>query len=160
VVPVAPPNGPRTARPAHLPEVPALTDSTTTPTTTTSTTPKRRSPLAETQRARRGHAFYPPADLGVPELYGTEDQPTGDKTIYVHYFAGGCDWWIAEYDPATGEAFGYACLGRPADAEWGYVDLRELERVCLAHGLVVVERDLCWTPLPARAAGLPGHRAT
>jgi hypothetical protein len=44
--------------------------------------------------------------------------------LHLHYFAGGCDWWIIEYDPATGDAFGYAWLGNTC-AEWGHLDLPE-----------------------------------
>ncbi|MFD6756152.1 UvrD-helicase domain-containing protein [Micromonospora gifhornensis] len=114
--------------------------------------------LPETQRARRGHPFYPPADLAVPALYATEQQPNGDKIIYLHYFGGGHDWWIAEYDPATGEGFGYACINGDADnAEWGYHSLVELEQI--RRGLLIIERDLHWTPRPAREVRLPGWRA-
>jgi hypothetical protein len=80
--------------------------------------------------------------------------------LHLHYFTGGCDWWIAEYDPATGAAFGYACLGDPACAEWGYLDLSELEQVRVHGGLLIVERDLHWTPTRASDAGLPGRNAT
>jgi hypothetical protein len=119
-----------------------MTDTTTTPT--------------ETQRARGGHDFYPaPGEL--PPLYATEDTDTADKTIRVHYVAGGCDWWLVEYDPAEGLAFGYACLGDPGCAEWGYVHLPELEAVRVRGGLVVVERDLGWTPRRVADLDLPGH---
>ena len=53
-------------------------------------------------------------------------RPIGDKTIWLHYFAGPCDWWVAEYDPASGNAFGYACLSDPDNAEWGYTNLADL----------------------------------
>jgi hypothetical protein len=85
---------------------------------------------AQTQRQRRGHDFYPPVASAIPALYGTEDTPTREKVLHAHYFAAACDWWIAEYDPATGEAFGYACLG-----------------------------DLHWTPTRAADAALPGRYA-
>ncbi len=115
----------------------------------------------ETQWLRRGHPFYPPAELAVtiPALYATENVPCAAKTIHLHYFAGGCDWWLAEYDPATGRGFGYVCLGDPQCAEWGYVDLAELEEVSVARGLVIVERDLHWTPTRAGEIDLPGWRA-
>jgi hypothetical protein len=100
--------------------------------------------LPETQRRRRGHAFYPPGPL--PALYSTERTRARDKEIHAHYFAGSCDWWLAEYDPDEGLAFGYACLGDPQNAEWGYVHLPELEAVNVRGGLVVVERDLDWQP--------------
>ena len=116
--------------------------------------------LVETQRDRRGHDFYPPVDATVPALYATEDRPAATKVLHLHYFAGACDWWIAEYDPATGTAFGYACLGDPACAEWGYLDLPELERVRVRSGLVIVERDLNWVSVPAAEADLPGRYTT
>lgn len=114
----------------------------------------------ESQRVRRGHAFYPTAQevAGIPRMYATEDVRAADKILHLHYFVGGCDWWFAEYDPATGEGFGYACLGDPQNAEWGYTDLAELEAVSVHGGLAVVERDLHWTPVSARDANLPGLR--
>jgi hypothetical protein len=115
--------------------------------------------LPETQRRRRGHPFYPPADIlaTIPPLYGTEGQPAEDKTLCLHYFGGSHDIWLAEYDPATGEGFGYVSIGDPDNAEWGYVSLPEVEQV--NHGLVIIERDLHWTPVTASQANLPGWRA-
>jgi hypothetical protein len=57
---------------------------------------------ADTQRIRRGHDFYPPDQqaAAIPGLYVTEDTPVAAK-LHLHYFAAACDWWIAEYDPAT-----------------------------------------------------------
>ena len=104
----------------------------------------------------------PPAEVlaRIPGLYRTEPVPTGDKTIWLHYFAGPCDWWVAEYDPASGDAFGYACLGDPDNAEWGYTNLADLEALHSPGGItpghtpgtvrllprLLVERDLAWTP--------------
>lgn len=122
--------------------------------------------LTETRRAERGHDFYPPASelAAIPALYATEHLPVEDKTIYLHYFVRDCDWWIAELDPDTGLAFGYARLhGDDVNAEWGYVDLTELEAVYQEAILevdnkdrprrprrllprLIVERDLHWTP--------------
>jgi len=107
----------------------------------------------------------------IPGLYGTEPVPTGDKTIWLHYFAGPCDWWVAEYDPASGDAFGYACLGDPGNAEWGYTNLADLEALHSPGGVapghtpgtvrllprLLVERDLDWTPRTVTAARLPGR---
>lgn len=112
--------------------------------------------LPEKHRQRRGHDFYPPSELGIPALYSTEDTPIEDKVLYAHYFAGSFDCWIAEYDPQTGDAFAYTCLGDPANAEWRTVSLPELEEIRLAGALFVIERDLYWTPKPAREIDLPG----
>ncbi|GAA4033994.1 hypothetical protein GCM10023063_17380 [Arthrobacter methylotrophus] len=101
---------------------------------------------AETQRKRRGHDFYPPAEemASWPELYATDgDGPLGDKPIQAHYFQGGMDWYIAEYDPKANEAFGYVNLGH--GGEWGYIDLAEVESVRGQFGLPI-ERDLDFTP--------------
>lgn len=111
----------------------------------------------ETQRRRRGHDFYPPAaaSANIPALYGTEDVEAPAKVIQLHYFMGGCDWWLAELDPERWLAFGYVCLGDPQMAEWGYVDLAELEMI-LVKGIWPIERDLYWTPRAAMDAALPG----
>lgn len=119
----------------------------------------------ETRRAQRGHTFYPTAEelATIPPLYETENVSLEDTVIHLHYFTGSSDWWIAELDPATGLAFGYARLNSDdVNAEWGYIDLTELEAV---YGTVqvastggqtsiavplLVERDLQWIPRPFR----------
>lgn len=63
----------------------------------------------------------------IPKLYETENVPLAEKIIYLHFFLGSCDWYIAEYD---GEDlfFGYAILNGDRDnAEWGYISLSELK---------------------------------
>jgi hypothetical protein len=34
----------------------------------------------------------------IPKLYETEEISLKDKTIYLHFFIGGCDWYVAETD--------------------------------------------------------------
>ena len=34
----------------------------------------------------------------IPRLYETENIPAEEKLIYLHFFIGGCDWYITEYD--------------------------------------------------------------
>lgn len=104
----------------------------------------------ETLRERRGHRFFPVPTDGIPPMYSTEKIGSHDKTVVAHYFVGACDWWIVEYDEATAEAFGFACIGDRLNAEWGYIPLVELEAINLKNGLYVVERDLHWTPRPFR----------
>ena len=102
---------------------------------------------AETQRERRGHDFYPPAaEMATwPKLYATEnDGPIGDKPIQAHYFQGGVDFYIAEYDPKENEAFGYSDLGL-GHPEWGYIPLGDVEELRGQFGLPI-ERDLDFTP--------------
>jgi hypothetical protein len=114
--------------------------------------------FTELHQAIRGHDFYPPqAELAaLPPLYATEATPLGDKRIGLHYFAGSCDWWVIELDQESMLAFGYACLGDPVCAEFGYIDLSELCGLRLRSAYSVIERDLHWTPRTVAEAGLPG----
>lgn len=107
--------------------------------------PARPQPV-ETQRARRGHDFYPPAEEMAtwPALYATDgDGPLGDKPLQAHYFQGSMDWYIAEHDPKENLAFGYVDLGH--GGEWGYIDLAEVESV-RGHLGLPIERDLDFKP--------------
>jgi hypothetical protein len=79
----------------------------------------------------------------LPRLYETEQIPMRDKLIRLHFFIGGCDWYIAEYD---GEDlfFGYAILNNDEEmAEWGYVSLAELKSIKIGPG-IEVDNDLSW----------------
>ena len=72
----------------------------------------------------------------LPKLYETEKVPLKDKPIYIHFFIGDCDWFISEYD---GEDlfFGYAIIGNPAFAEWGYISFTELKQIRIPPGIEV-----------------------
>lgn len=82
----------------------------------------------------------------VPRLYGQDG--ADDPIVHVHYFScvNGWDWYLTEYDPRTGEAFG---LVRGFETEWGYFSVREMERVNREKGFGVVERDEHFEPTPA-----------
>lgn len=104
-------------------------------------------PAGEVNRLRRGHAFITKTLIQtIPPLYATEHVTLPDKQLHAHYFVGGCDWYVAEIDPDTGDAFGYADLGH---GEWGYFNLVELERT-VASGWLVVERELDFRTTTAR----------
>jgi hypothetical protein len=65
----------------------------------------------------------------IPKLYETEDIPLQDKDIYLHFFIGGCDWYIAEYD-GKDLFWGFAILNNDFQmAEWGYISLAELKSI-------------------------------
>src|SRR5690348_12149490 len=105
--------------------------------------------MEETQRKRRGHAFLPPQDIlrKIPGLYATDGQEFGDKIVYIHYFSAAADFWITELDQDSYEGFGYVRYAQfPEGAEWGYIDLTDLEAVNVRGGLVIVERELHWEP--------------
>src|SRR4051812_29433810 len=87
--------------------------------------------MNEPHRAWRGHDFWPSADVlaAIPALDATEFVGEREKVVHLHYFVGGCDWWVVELDPGERLAFGYVCLGDPQMAEWGYIPLDELAEV-------------------------------
>ena len=46
-----------------------------------------------------------------------------------HYFHGGSDIYICEYDPSDGQMFGYAIFGSDVqNSEWGYFSVEELSK--------------------------------
>lgn len=96
----------------------------------------------ETLRKRRGHKFLPNKSGGIPALGTTER--IADPMVCAHYFVGSWDWYVTEYDPTTGDAFG---LVKGFETELGYFNLFELETV-LAGGLWPVERDCYFDPAP------------
>lgn len=79
----------------------------------------------------------------LPRLYDTERTPVEDKLIHMHFFIGGCDWYIAEYDPLDRLFFGYAILNNDLqNAEWGYTSYDELRELNVRG--IEVDRDLYW----------------
>jgi hypothetical protein len=84
----------------------------------------------------------------IPRLYETEHIPLAEKIIYLHFFIGGCDWYIAEYD---GEDlfFGYANLNDDQNAEWGYFSFSELKSINIGGIEIDCELEQFWQPKPA-----------
>jgi len=65
----------------------------------------------------------------IPKLYETENIPIKDKPIHLHFFIGGCDWYICEFN-GDGTFFGFAILNSDYEmAEWGYVSFSELKSI-------------------------------
>lgn len=84
----------------------------------------------------------------IPKLYETENIPTPDKIIYLHFLIGGCDCYIAEYD-GDDLFFGYAILnGDLQNAEWGYISFSELMFISVGGIEVDCELEENWTPKP------------
>ena len=73
-----------------------------------------------------------------------QDGKGDDAIVYLHYFFGGCDWYITEKDVDGGvqQAFGYAVLfGDTQNAELGYICITEITQFG-------AELDLYFTPCP------------
>ena len=79
----------------------------------------------------------------LPELYKTDGKKNSEKTVYLHYFSGGSDWFIYEYDLKNGQFFGYAILNGDYEmSEHGYISLEEITNISS------VELDFHWIPIP------------
>jgi hypothetical protein len=84
----------------------------------------------------------------MPKTYQQENLGE-EAVIHLHYFTGGCDWWITERDidddgEGQVQAFGYADLGDPQNSELGYISIKEL---CAERTMNV---DLYWAPITLR----------
>lgn len=105
-------------------------------------------------------AFQQKALIGTTEHWGVLDRledivkempvtrgsapKIDDKIIYLHYFYGNSDWYIAEKDMEKNQlqAFSYAILNGDTEmAEWGYIDIEELSGTCK------VEIDFFFEPI-------------
>jgi hypothetical protein len=65
----------------------------------------------------------------IPKLYETEHILLKKKHIHLHFFIGGCDWHIAEYD-GKDLFWGFAVLNNDLlMAEWGYISFGELKSI-------------------------------
>ena len=101
----------------------------------------------------------------IPRLYETEDVPAKDKIIWMHFFLGGSDWFICEFD-GEDTFFGFVCLNGWTDcAEWGYISFRELKELKVKALISIngkkagfmpleVDRDINWTPKKASEIAL------
>ena len=88
-------------------------------------------------------------EKAAPRLYETEGKPKDQIKVVAHYFSSWQDWYMTEYDPETGDCFGYVKWDGN-EGELGYFNVREFERMNerLYKGDMVtamynhVERDL------------------
>jgi hypothetical protein len=77
----------------------------------------------------------------LPKLYETEHIPLKDKLIHLHFFIGGCDWYIAEFD-GKDLFWGFAILNNDYQmAEWGYISFSELKSI-IVNGWIEVDCEL------------------
>jgi hypothetical protein len=84
----------------------------------------------------------------IPKLYETEHIPLQDKLIYLHFFIGGCDWYIAETD-GNDLFWGFVILNNDYQmAEWGYFSFNELRSI-KSLGWIQIDNDLHWEVVPA-----------
>lgn len=83
----------------------------------------------------------------IPRLYATEQISLAEKIIHLHFFIGGCDWYVAEYD-GDDLFWGYANLNDEQNAEWGYVSFSELRSLSVRGIEIDCELEDFWQPKP------------
>ncbi|MEO2161489.1 MAG: DUF2958 domain-containing protein [bacterium] len=78
----------------------------------------------------------------LPPLGTYADAEAQDIPVPVKLFTPDAQWtwWLTEYDPETGVAFGFV---EGFERELGYVDIAEIQGVRGAMGLPI-ERDIYW----------------
>ena len=85
----------------------------------------------------------------IPKLYETEGTEPKDKLIYLHFFIGGSDWYVAEYD-GDDLFWGYAILnGDDQNAEWGYISFSDLKEIKIGYVEIDCELERLWKIKPA-----------
>jgi hypothetical protein len=97
-------------------------------------------------RRLRGHVLFPPKSQSGPALGSQEGRELPDMVAHAHFFSGGMDWWLLEYDPVSTRAFGVVDLGH--GPEMGYFSLGEMDETVVTAGAapMAIERDLYWSP--------------
>ena len=84
----------------------------------------------------------------IPRLYQTEDIPLKQKLIHLHFFIGGTDFFICEYN-GTDTFWGFVILNGDYEmAEFGYINFDELESIRV-NGWQEIDCDLYWKTRPA-----------
>ena len=87
----------------------------------------------------------------LPKLYEIESVGLDEKVMQMHFFFGGSDWYVAEYDRKDRLFFGYAILNNNyQNAEWGYISYDELRSISVRG--FEIDRDLHWKP--EKASGI------
>ncbi len=84
----------------------------------------------------------------IPRLYATESTPLESKLVFLHFFIGGSEWYVCEFD-GDDLFFGYAILNDDhPNAEWGYFSFSELEDISINGIEVDCEPESLWPPKP------------
>ncbi len=109
---------------------------------------KREAKIPETNRRRRGHQFFVAEQKKWPAIGTHQSTPLPEIPIVGHFYAANTDFWCAEYDASTGEAWGFTRIHGHGEGEWGYTDLRDLERQLVGPLRQPIERDMHWSKQP------------
>ncbi|MFI6689480.1 DUF4262 domain-containing protein [Streptomyces sp. NPDC050485] len=104
----------------------------------------------ELWREERGHDFYvaPEALAEIPGLWATVLVAHEHQVVHLRYFSPWGEWYVVEVDDASGEAYGWSCLGADrSQGRWGRIDLPAIESSCPDGDLSqLVVRDVGFRP--------------
>ncbi|WP_327740421.1 DUF4262 domain-containing protein (plasmid) [Streptomyces nojiriensis] len=104
----------------------------------------------ELWREERGHGFYPAGEVLAesPGLWATVLEPHEHRVVGHRYVSSWGEWYVVEVDDASGQAYGWSCLGGDrSQGRWGPIDLPALESFRPDSDLSqLVTRDLEFTP--------------
>ncbi|WIE81198.1 hypothetical protein [Curtobacterium sp. MCSS17_016] len=105
----------------------------------------RAAKTPETNRRRRGHQFFVAEQKKWPAIGTHQSTPLPEIPIVGHFFAGPFDFYCAEHDASTGEAWGFTRIAGHGAGEWGYTNLRDLEQQLVGPLKQPIERDMHWS---------------
>jgi len=78
-----------------------------------------------------------------PKLGETDGKSNATTIVEGHFFVGGCDWFVTEFD-GEDTFFGFAILnGDYQMAEWGYISYESLKEIKVG-GFAEVDFDKHW----------------
>lgn len=93
-----------------------------------------------TQERKRGQKFLAPKNIlgRIPEPYGTEGVPRGEKKVWIKYFGGEMTFYVVELDPKELLAFGFVVSYGESEMDW--FSLPEIEKA--TRGIRVAGREI------------------
>lgn len=79
----------------------------------------------------------------IPGINETDNISIKDKLVHLHFFIGGCDWYVIEFD-GDDLFFGFTILNQDhVNSEWGYFSLSELKQIQI-NRWIEVDCDCHW----------------
>lgn len=73
----------------------------------------------------------------LPKIYDQSCMPIKDQTVHLHFFYGGSDWYVTEYD-GFDSFFGVVILNNDKqNMELGYFSFKELKDIKMQMGMEI-----------------------
>ncbi len=80
------------------------------------------------------------------------NKPLHKQIVIAKFFnpCGAGTWYLTDYNPKTGIAFGYVSIFGDWNDEWGSFSIKELEDFKDSRFGLGIERDIYWTEKPVK----------